>query len=319
MLTTEMIQNLYEGSYEQDELNPYDAAGNIVDTVPGAVALIRYINRAIKIISTWKFPNGTRIRFRANHGLAYASTPETGYDFLEDDETGALSYAAGFVLPIDAIIAGLLRYVTLPVAFTHDDDYYKGWILKFPDNVEYFVTGSVGNVLTLDSDIDTMYNNYPFILHPTNLTVGDGTNYAINLPGFISVNDVYDRTASSEMSRAVTQDFLDSAETSIGTPTQYSVYGNRLYFDTALQSPRNLRIRYWKYPRMITTVANTVDLPEAFHEAVFLCAKEELLRRIGEATEAYATHKTLESMMINLRTEADFEQDNAHSRLYPEE
>lgn len=39
MLTTEMIQNLYEGSYEQDELNPYDAAGNIVDTVPGAVAL----------------------------------------------------------------------------------------------------------------------------------------------------------------------------------------------------------------------------------------------------------------------------------------
>ena len=319
MTIVELVKNLYEGSYEQDELVPYNALGVIDEAVPGCADIIGYINRAISIVSTWKFPNGTRIRFKANNGMRYVTTPDTGYQYLQNDPTGAASLAAGFVLAADAIAPTALHQVTLPAQFNRVEDYYKGWILAFPDNIRYFITSSDGATIYLENAIDIAYNNYPFMLHPTILSIGEYADNAIYLPEFISLASLYDRTNGAAVLRKEPSDNTDGAETTIGNPSSYELYGSDLYFDVALREQVTLRVRYWKYPAPIVTVNDRIELPRAFHDAIYLCAKTDLLRRIGEATEAYASWRSLEELMITLRSELDFEQEAGDSRLYPED
>lgn len=319
MTTEEMIQNLYEGSYEQDELNPYNGLGVITEVVPGCRDLIKFINRATRIVSTWKFANGIRIRFKSNNGIAYVRTPETGKSYWDMDGTGQTSYDHGFVLPSDAIALPDSYVVHLPLSFDKTDNYYRGYVLTTIRTGSYFVVNSHGNVLELDRRINAAEGNSDvFYLCPTQLTVGDGPNYHFDLDGFISVVDIFDREANYELQQTRSHEFPTRPETTTGAPAEYYHYGDRLYFDKCIDNERSVMVRYYRYPQMVTRVADRIDLPEAFHDAVFLAAKSELLRRIGEATEAYAAWESLKSLMITLRTELDFEHENDSARIYPE-
>lgn len=320
MTVEEMVINLYEGSYEQDELVPYNALGTIDDTIVGFTKLVGFINRAIKVVSTWKFPNGVRIQFKANNGLAFVSTPETGYAESLADLDGAASIAAGFQLPVNSIVAGEPRQIILPVAMSRRDGFYNNAVIVLRDGTSHFILNSFGEYLALETNVDPTYDNYPFRIHQTNFTIGSNPAlHEFHLPEFISIQDIYDKTNSAELSRNTSQSFLDGAEKNIGTPSIYTVFGDRIYFDSALQQATTYRIRYWKYARSVNLLSDSFDLPEAFHEAIYLCAKAELLRRIGEATESYAAWRSLEATMITLRNEADFEHENARARVYPEE
>jgi len=319
MTTEELIQNLYEGSYEQDELNPYNDLGVITETVSGCRDIIKYINRALRIVSMWKFPNGVRIRFKANNGIKYLNTPETGKFYWDTDSTGQASYDAGYVLAADAITEPSSYVVHLPASFAKPNDYYRGWVLTTIRTGSFFVVGSHDNVLQLDKRITAVDgNNDVFYLCPSQLTIGDGADYALDLDGFISVVDIFDRDANYELQQTRSHEFPTRPEITTGAPAEYYHYGDRLYFDKCIGDSRSLMVRYYRYPRMVERVADRIDLPEAFHDAVFLAAKTELLRRIGEATEAYSTWESLRSLMITLRSELDFEHENDSSRIYPE-
>jgi len=319
MDTSELIINLYEGTYEQDDLVPYDAAGAIDLTLPGSVKLLQAINRATRTVSTWKFPNGERNRLASSHGQAFVTTPETGYDYLNDDPTEATSAAAGWIMPAGTTMG--LRTINLPASapfIGHPDNYYAGWLLYFYDDVSYLVISSTGVSVTLLVPLAEDRTGHPFRLHPTSLTIGGQAGVDLYLPQYIAIKNIHDFSSGFAVERANGNQTFPTAYQSVGAPTTWYVENNKIYFNSALMQPISLLIHYWKFPRPVTALGEMVDLPESFHEVVLLLAKSEIFRRVGEVAEADSAFRNASHLMMTLRTEADMTQDLSDSRLYPE-
>lgn len=319
MDVSELIVNLYEGTYEQDDRVPYDATGVISFALPGTIALVGALNRAIRIVATWKFPNGERVRLRSTRGSKYITTPETGYNFLNLDPTGALSLAAGWVLPTGQpvntntlILPAITQFIGKP------DDYFAGSVIAFQDGTKFLILGSVGLVITIQSVSSIDWSDSPFMIHPTSLEISGQATSDVYLPQYVTVADIFSIDSGSSITRANAGEKFDNAYQAIGTPTSYYASGSKLYFDAAIQKPFTMNIRYWKFPKPITALNSVIDLPDSFHEVVLLLAKSDELRRVGEVTEADSSFRKASNLMQILRTEIDFDQEATDTRLYPE-
>lgn len=296
MTLEQAIINVYVSTYEQSDLNPY--AGAVIDLASaGAVELTAAINRATNIVSTWKFPNGYRPRFKSTEGHKIVQT----YDNVE------------FLLGDQSLASGD-RVVIVGVPPNNMDDYYAGWTIVI-DGETYYGVQSVGSVVTLDRDRPPIIQGLPCTMYQKRLYIGTD----ISLPQYIAIRSIYDMKNKQEFERVVDSDDVLFSFGSFGIPSTYAVDNNAIVFDQALSGQLTLGIRYWKYPRPCAALTDVIDLPEAFHDAVSLVARADIFQRIGEVQNSYSTWKKAEALMANLRAQFEFESESYDSRLYPKE
>lgn len=293
MTLEEAIVEVYTRTDEQSDLDPY--VGGVVSlAAPGALLIRNALNQAQRVVSTWKFPNGIRIRFRANHkeALVYSS------------------YPAVTILGWD-----LNKTLTWNVPNATDNAYRLG-VLELTiggASYEYLILESTATTCLIDavppSDPSGVVGNVRFTRFIPNSTVGWTS------PHFITPIEFLDIKSRSLLTRGTSKDSFSSSLMNSGTPSQWNVDGPFVVFDAAPQEVRYYLMRYYGYPTEVVNLTDSFELPEAFHEAIVQWACWWAYRRISENTSAYAQMRTLSDLMILLRTETDFNQDTDPGRL----
>lgn len=293
MTLEEAILEVYTRTDEQSDLDPY--VGGVVSlTAPGALLIRNALNQAQRVISTWKFPNGVRMRFRANRreSLVYSLYPSV--TILGWDSNKTLTWA----------VAGAA------------DSAYRFGVLELE------ISGTSYEYLILDSTATTCLIGAAPPSDPSGI-VGNVrlSRYEPNVsPGwiaddYISPIEFLDISSRTILSRGQSRDSFSTSLLNSGSPSQWTIDGPFVVFNAAPQEQQYFLMRYYGYPAEVTSLTDSFALPEAFHEAIVQWACWWAYRRISENTSAYAQMRTLSDLMSILRTEADFDQDTDSGRL----
>lgn len=289
MTLEEAIVEVYERTDEPSDLNPY-TAGVIDIATEGAQKIQAALNQAQRVISTWKFADGRRIRFNCTRGectvySAYPSVTILGWD-------GA-------------------RTLTWAVAGAAADAYRLG-VLEL-NGSEYLILSSTAVSCVIDTvltaDPSGLIGNVRFSRYAPNISTGWVA------PEYINPFEFIDLSSKTAISRGTGKSTFTSGIMSAGAPSEWNLDGKFVVFNSAPQEVAYYLMRYNKYPTPCTALSDEFELPEAFHEAVVQWACWWSYRRAGENSSAYAQLRTLSDLMNVLRTEADFDQDGRSGRV----
>lgn len=293
MTLEEAIFEVYTRTDEQSDLDPY--VGGVIELASSGAALIqRALNQAQRVISTWKFPNGTRIRFRVNQREALVHTLYPSVTILAWDLNKTLTW-------------------NVPEAA---NNHYKFGVLELTiggSKYEFLILNSTATTCLVDkvpvSDPSGIVGNIRFSRYEPNVSEG------WTMPFLINPIEIFDVESRTLIPRGTAKDTFSTLIMNAGTPTQWNPDGSYIIFNSAPQEVRYLNIRYFGYPPELTQLTDTFYLPEAFHEAIVQWACWWAYRRISENASAYAQLRTLNDLMSTLRTEVDFDHDTDSGRL----
>ena len=156
MTAQEMIEDVWEGSGDMSDLNPYsDAPLNSVFsmTSSGAVKLLRFINRAYRRILLWKQPNGRLVRFTSMEGKRYFTlTPKSG-----------------------TVVSATSSTITLDSNVDANDDQYNGYVIRIDGGtgegqvriITYYTSARVATInreWDINPDSTSEYSVYKSVL-----------------------------------------------------------------------------------------------------------------------------------------------------------
>lgn len=291
MTLQEMIREVWEMISEPSDLDPY-IGGNIDLASTGAQRIRDAINNAQRVVASWKFPAGPRLRFREL---------EDKINFTSEVLTGTLD--AGSVSP----------YTTVTfTGTTAASGYYDDWVLTVGGS-SVRVTSSILTAPTTQ----TLYLAPGFTFDPSStaftlarqsyrLTVAgdEGIAYANSL---LEIGQLFDITESSELDIEDTK--LKPVETVTGTPGTFIKISKGFTFDVAPDAEHSYQLFVTRYPLDLTALTDECELPEAFHEAVILRAIWWGYRRYQENADAYSVKRDLDDLLARLRTSYDYESE----------
>ena len=235
--------------------------------------------------------------------------------------------------PISATLAsdGTTSTIVLPsTSFDGNDDQYNGWIVK--SGGEYrLIMDYVGSTYTatLNDDLSTapaagdeitVYKRFAYLLpsvHPwaadhivlpstTDKYRADG-----NLFEILNIDDINENTHLAHSQKGKT--FVTQL-TTIGDPTSWYRFGNKIYFDSAPDEAKWFRLEYYRMPLEMTLDADEPDLPEPFHYAIVLWGIEWVYRREGESSEKYSTKRDFVEFMEQTLMAVDVQDERNFTR-----
>lgn len=297
MTLSEMIREVWEMAGEPSDLRP-TTAGVVDLATTGAQRIRDALNNAARVVSTWKFPQGPRVRFREMEDFV---------DFTSSFLTDTLP--AGQSSPYSII--------SLPASFGLTDNQYDDWILT--------VNGASRRVLynVVITGTNYAYMSSPFPTDPSGLTCTmSRQTYQMSTTGTlgityayspIEVTQVYDLADGGELE--IGDQKTKIVEAVIGTPGSYIKVSRGFTFDVAPSEERKYRVYLYRYPVEMTQLTDECELPEAFHEAVILRALWWAYRRMQENADAYSVKRDLDDLLARLRTSIDFESE-VHNAMF---
>jgi hypothetical protein len=296
MTFEDAIIEIYESSDEQSDLSPY--TGSLVDLASeGAKRIRRAIVRAQDAIATWKLPNGHRVRFRELEDSALVSIPVVGGDAQDLDDVNRVG------------IVPALRGDVTP---------YAGRVLRFTDDGStYFIVASTLAALTVAPALPANAGGRAFTIH-TRSWIFNGLRANCALPWrLIETIDLTDTQTQRVLGLSTVPTRFSETMRSVDVPTTFVKSGNGIILDSAPIDARVYVLRAMRYPNEPAELADELELPRAFHDAIVIHATHWALGRIGEGSRQIAVWNKLDRLMMTLRTQTDLETDYESGKMYP--
>jgi hypothetical protein len=301
MTTQEMLQEVFEALGEPTDLEinatPGDPATfNIA--LSGTQRLLRVLNQACVRIANWRYDDGRLLRFRSLYKTAYWQNPG----------------------PIDVTaLTGSASGATFNGIGNDIDGEFNGWWLEVTSGTgqsqkRLIVDSAValGTVsITVDHAWDTQVDatsvmrlrkTFADLVDPA--LVGAIYGYHVKLHPDVMVGDILrirDLTDAVDLGRAYTGETYSSNMMNTGNPTEFSMFGNRIMFDAAIDAARSYEILYYKNPAALTSAMQIAEIPVAFHEAVCLYCLHRMQLRGQDYDGQYVVKQNLKDLMNDLR------------------
>jgi hypothetical protein len=302
----ELIENTWTDLGDPSDLDPY-TSGTFDITTDGAVEMLRWLNRAYKRISNWKFPNGKLVRFKVF---------ETDLLFKMPKGTGTVTTGDTTTITL-ATVSGLSGSSILTTA-----NYLKDWVIE--------LTGGTG-----DGQKRTIYSQSDAgvcTVAPSWTTAPDSTTTVSLYKRFMR----FGRTGDTGLDDDLTLDPVSTIDTPLklldvtdelplqpggrtqayqldylnkGIPRQWIWYGNGITFDRPTDDEHWYRFEYYSMPQDLTAATDVPLIPTYFHEAIGLFMMNVGLKRDQEFSSAYSVKRDLQEFMRDARNQSDLEFD----------
>jgi len=324
MRVIDALVDLWESAGEPSDLDPWLAAADSYVDVPdgnldvnskGVRYYLRQLSRAQTAISNWRKSRGHEVRFKRFIGTGNIKCG------LANNEFRFYRYGAyGISVPVTRMPADLP---------TGDYDIFENAAIKLINKTytaisgEYDATIAGGSLLLtfyepITWPVDAAGNPLPYVDGPiyqnwfkiqTNgVTYSDGF-YCTVPQNLVEVLKVYDGPSSKRLLRPKNKDSLYVQPATVGTPEQWYIIGDRIYFNTYLEKNRYYKIEYYRMPNALE--ANTgaaliglqFEVPAYFHEALTIWVEWQQARRAQEWDKAYAVKKDLMDIIERTSTE----------------
>ena len=282
MTLTEARDDLYGVVSKNSELDPA--------TPTGAAILDRYLNRAYKAILSWKGPRGA-LRFPASRGVYLFQTPiYTG--------TATLATSTTLTIPTTGLVT--------------TNSYYLEWVVKITSGTgsgqARLVVGWVSGVITVHKAWDTTPDNTSVYLLtkrfvPILASTETGSSDGIALSPRTTFRGVLKLTSLEDgvdLTLAEGTENFSGGLTEVGTPSEFFVEGNRVYFNVAPDEARWYRVEYSLTPASLTTGTEEFALPVPWDQALILMARWWVLIRYGETQDSYAAKRDYQEFLASL-------------------
>lgn len=294
--------------------DPYDETTFDI-TLPGAVSLLAIVNAAQLRIATWRFRSGRSLHLRGMLGRLYAKDkgPLTGN-----------------------VVSATADTVTIEAFATNVDDQFNGWFIEITAGTGIGQIRSVidsaasgtNEVCTLHKDWDTnpdatsdfaLYKNF-FKMVP-DVSANPYLAYHVQLDSNESLQDILkirNVETALDLDRTEANDLFTGGIRQVGTPAQFQVYGDEIWFDVANSEAAAYEIIYLKNPPELTLAAQVPAIPAHYHYGIQLWVTHDLHRRSQDFDGAYATKRELEDFMemSRLPGEAEMERELQGLMIY---
>jgi hypothetical protein len=293
MTVEDAILEVYEGSNEQDDLSPY-ANGAFSLATTGAQKILAAFARGAKILSTWKFGNGFRLRFRVLEQEDFVSS------YVISGYTSQASYPTYTML--------------LQSNHNGSDNAFRGMLFTL-DGIDYTIIASTAEEVTLAMSIDVAPTSAAYTIAKRDYAYGVAPDWALTHRP-VEFIDIYDVTNQAAVESTTEFERFSENSQSSGTPAQFTRSGSSLRFDVFPTAVAAYRVRYIRYAQIGTEAESEIcDLPQAFHEPLCEWVRHWALNRDGDFTAASVSWQAFVSLMQSLRLQADFINDYEGRRL----
>ena len=298
MTLTELRDEVY-GVLGSDLFDPTDTA-----TDGGRDTLDRFLNGGYRRVSTYRFPDGHQVRFRALVKVGYFQT------FLYTSTAGFASATASTAV--------------LDTNAGADDDRYNGFILEptsgDADNERRVIVDYTGGskTATIHKDWDTtpaaadtykLYKRFNRLLPSSNDWQSDHVSLdpATEIFSILRLTDLEEK---KRIGRIPSEDNFPTRMDQDTPPAAWWESGDRIEFDTPYSTQRWYMLEYVGYPEALTGDGTQVlAIPEPWHEAVMYAAIWRGQIRLEETDMARDALGNFKDTMISLRTEEEASYD----------
>jgi hypothetical protein len=300
------IVDTYEMLGEPSDLNPY-SSGTFDVSSDGAQKILGWLNRAYRVIATWRYGNGTYARFPAFHKeLFFQSQVVSGTAAGGGNTTITLATGAG-------------------------DDRYNGWLVKITSGtgsgqvrmiVDYDGSGFQATVhKAWDTNPDAtseyeLYSRTMKFLDSSETNVGE--HIALDPKDEIyTVLKVTDLTNLRNIPQGGRTYNYEQYLLSSGRPESYIWQSNSIIWNVASDEERWYRLEYLRTPADLSAADDEFEIPEPFANAIWMWAVWFGLKRNQEPDQAYAMRRDLEGLMDRARKTEEAMLDRSEAFMMP--
>jgi len=308
MTVFEVLDQAWLEAGEPSDLDADFSIGTFDPISTAGVRMLRYVNNSIVRIGNWRFRDGRLLRLRS---LLARKAFRTGYE-NEFTVTAAIALSGFQVDPPQ----------TLGTA-----DPYTGWVVEVTEGtgvgqVRLVVASSYGAVAGLvcsvNQDFDTALDatsvvqfrkNFVEFLSATETNTLGGNVVLNPVTALGDILKVRDLGTATDLTPTLRENLFTGNVLQSGTPSEYRIYGNRVYFDVAIDAETVYEILYLKQPAKVAVGTDVPELPEQYHEALTLWVTHNIQRMNQDYDKAYATKRELEDLMMMTREQGSSEMD----------
>ena len=293
MTLEEITDMVWEVLGEPSDLDP--------DTVNGAARLTRYVNMAQRDVSHYRFPDGHILRFPV----------------LEAESFFQIKTASG---TINGAVTTSDKTVTLSTDVGVEADRYNGWVIKCGSDTLFITDYSGARVATLnkawpsahaDATAFTLYKRYMRMVRSSDAWAAD--DFILDpVTGLYSIQLLENVTTQIVVPLSERTNSGVASLLTVGTPQEYWLRGNAIYFDVPVENTDWYRLEYLRNPTDLdsTDLANErPELPEVWHEAVMLRAIWWGFLRSQEPAMKYTAKGDFEDCMLRTRQQLELQFD----------
>ena len=225
---------------------------------------------------------------------------------------------------------GTVSTIVFPTADVGDgDDRYNGWVVKKGTEYRLLVDYDEGTLTgTPHEDFDTapaigdtygLYKKFSILLESDHAWAGehlilpsvtDRWRSDGNLLEVLKITDLENERTLEKATRG--KDFV-GMQTSIGDPSKWYRFGNKLYFNCACEEEKWFKLEYYRLPTDMTLSTSEPEIPEQFQYGIILWGTEWGYRREGESNEKYSTKRDFIEFMEQTISGMDVEDEREFS------
>jgi hypothetical protein len=334
MTTGEMITQVHENAGEPSDLDPWvptptyvDPDADILLSSRGCRHYLKAISDAQILLSNWKTQTGKPIRFRSlqvQRNAKLTLDDQTEDCIIADGEkrlrivksTG--TFAAHFQ-------DGSLESSRCDIAVTYQDDtgeivteeytqmaMFSDFNVGNPDDtaILYFAEAfelprdEDDNLRTiLTSTVKFSFDRFKILRDNPALD----SAYLAMPTSFRNILKVTDSESSSPLKRAYNKEALYNPTMTTGTPSEYYVLGDTIYFDVYFEEPRWFVVEYQKIPDRLQIVNSSLpplELPEEWHDVLVAVVDYNQAVRNQENDLAQKKASYVDWLIRHMRTDA---------------
>lgn len=312
MTVERMMQEIWEATGEESDLDPTDTLGNYSVTTTGGARLLQLINLGQTAVAHWKDKvTGHHARFKELFGELYF-----------EHGTGSGQVLAINTASTQVSIKNVATLVSAGTAATTYNDRYNGWVIKIGSEqrmvMDTDINGNYVRVTVNDAfssaeagDDWELYKRFNLLLPSSHRWVDDHITLPTSTDLFVADGNlieplkIYDMYMGRELSVGVKGSGFISSFTELGDPGQWYYFGKKLYFDRAPEESRWFWMEYYRNPIEMTALSDEPEIPTQFHMGIVLWCIEAVYRRDGEAGDKYSAKRDFEDFMKSTVTADD--------------
>jgi hypothetical protein len=277
-----------------------------------------YANEGQRAVANWKDPQRERpIRFHCLYN---------SFDYHSTVVTGTITAVNNTTVPYSITVSGLQA----------EADRYNEWVVEVTSGsalgeIKYIVDNGTLGVLYLQeafniapsvSDTVSVYKRFDNLLSgghayaTEHIIIPTITDRELSTGNFLEPLSIISLKNKNELQIVEKEEKYPTSFTANGDPTTWYRYGNRIYYDKAIDSYQWFRLEYYRQPTNMLLDTDYPELPEAYHMAIVLYGTWFGLRTKMESSKAWATKQDFESTMRSTVNEFDVRKERIN--LYGE-
>ncbi len=322
-----MIVDLWENAGEPSDLDPwiaapvnYDPLTELEPTSDGVMYYLRQISLAQIALANWRTRRGRPIRFnkfltqtniklgRNGEEFPYTATYINKFSIRLENPDAAISEEK--LKDSKLIILGsytesgeakVTEQETMVARAVYDalNDWYTLSLRDEITNVAYN-DGVDHNFTSIAATI--YWNRFPVTRTPAPLMDGSEAEFDNNFRNMLKMMDMH---TGSEIERAESKESLFNYQMTTGIPGKWYNLGDTIYFDSFMDETKWYTVEYQRLPNSVTTLQDTLDIPEEWHEVLLLINEWRVAKRMQDRQKADILFTELNRWIDTLRTDQE--------------